>query len=488
MQKTSPTLGRVLVMVCFALSCFGLLLFLWVSFGGTVPLKPKGYRFQVAFPEATQLGPEAAVRISGVDVGKVRDLQRDPRGNRTLATIELDNQYAPIPADAKAILRQKTLLGETYVELTPGLPGAPKLREGGRLPDGQVKGTVEFDEILNTFDAPTRRAFRTWQQEGGSAIMHRGQDLNQAIGQLPVFLGDGTDLLRVLDTDRASVHALIKNTGVVFSALTQRQRQLHDLIVNTHDVFRETATRSANLTQIIKILPTFLTESRKTFRRTEAFAQEARPVVRLLRPPTRDLGPTVQDLRLAAPDLQRAFVGLKHLIPVAKTGVPALAQVLRGTRPVLQQLGPFLSEVNPLLEELEQNQYSFGDFFTTGANALADTLPTSTPGAIGHYLRQFGPQGVENVAIYRQRLANNRGDSYPKGVELADPKVSQLAIGPSFDCRNAGFEGKGSEDTTDKKPSCWVAPPSHFQGHLTQFPHVDRADYSHGPGTPGGAP
>src|SRR3954447_10801022 len=127
-------------MVVFALSCFGLLLFLWLSFGGPTPLKPKGYRFQVAFPEATQLRPEADVRIAGVTVGKVREKRRDPRSNRTLATIEVQNRYAPIPADTKAILRQKTLLGETYVELTPGTAGAPRLKEGARLANTHVAG------------------------------------------------------------------------------------------------------------------------------------------------------------------------------------------------------------------------------------------------------------------------------------------------------------------------------------------------------------
>src|SRR4051795_3783583 len=151
MQKTAPTFGRLLTMVIFALSCFGLLLYLWLSFGGTVPLKPKGYRFQLAFPEATQLGPEADVRIAGVSAGRVRQLGRDPRGNRTLAPVELQRRYAPLPVDARAMLRQKTLLGETYVELTPGTAGAPKLREGQRLRDTRVQDTVAFDEILNTF-------------------------------------------------------------------------------------------------------------------------------------------------------------------------------------------------------------------------------------------------------------------------------------------------------------------------------------------------
>src|SRR5467141_572889 len=136
MQKQAPSFGRILTMVLFALSCFGLLLFLWLSFGGSIPLKPANYRVKVAFPEATQLGLEADVRIAGVSVGKVRGKELDPRGgNRTLATIEFDNKYAPIRRDTRATLRQKTLLGETYVELTPGGPHSPNLKDGGRLAD-----------------------------------------------------------------------------------------------------------------------------------------------------------------------------------------------------------------------------------------------------------------------------------------------------------------------------------------------------------------
>ena len=53
------TAGRLLTMGAFALSCFGLLLYLWVSFGGTIPLAPQGYRFQADFPSAVQLSEQA---------------------------------------------------------------------------------------------------------------------------------------------------------------------------------------------------------------------------------------------------------------------------------------------------------------------------------------------------------------------------------------------------------------------------------------------
>src|ERR671925_2118910 len=100
MQKQVPTVGRLLVMAVFTLSCFGLLLYLWSAFGGPVPLKPHGYRFHASFAEATQLAQEADVRISGVNVGKVKKIDLDENAGRTDAIIELDDQYAPLPQDS----------------------------------------------------------------------------------------------------------------------------------------------------------------------------------------------------------------------------------------------------------------------------------------------------------------------------------------------------------------------------------------------------
>src|ERR1044072_4295380 len=151
MQKQAPTIGRLLVMVGFALSCFGLLLFLWLAFGGPTPLKPKGYRIHASFGEATQLAKEDDVRISGVSVGKVKTINTES-DVRSDAVIELQSKYAPLPADSRAVLRQKTLLGETYVELTPGHRSAGTIAEGGRLAASHVSPTVELDEIFRALD------------------------------------------------------------------------------------------------------------------------------------------------------------------------------------------------------------------------------------------------------------------------------------------------------------------------------------------------
>ena len=236
MQKQAPSIGRIFVMVLFALSCFGILLYLWLVFGGSTPLKPEGYRFKVNFPEATQLAQEADVRISGVPVGKVKTKDLDLDDERTSIEIEVDHQYAPLPEDTRAILRQKTLLGETYVELTPGTKDGPMLADGGQLSDGQVSPTVELDEIFRAFDAKTREAFRVWLDQQGRAFEGRGEDINDALGNLAPFANDTRKVLEILDRHERATQQLVRDTGVVFSALSERQGQLQSLITNSNRV------------------------------------------------------------------------------------------------------------------------------------------------------------------------------------------------------------------------------------------------------------
>src|ERR671915_2138563 len=321
MQTSVPSLSKILTMVVFALSCFGLLLFLWLSFGGAIPLKPQGYRVQVAFPEATTLATEADVRIAGVSVGKVRRLEVDGNRNRTVATIELDRDFAPLRSDTRAVLRQKTLLGETYVQLAPGR-SKEMVPEGGRLADAQVAETVQLDEIFDSLDPATRKAFRGWQQDLAEGVRGRGQDFNDALGTLPGFAADGADVLAVLDSQEEALQRLVKNTGVTFAALTENEQQLQTLITSSQRVFEATGSRNDALAESVRIFPTFLDESKAALERLETFSTDTRPLVQDLRPVAQDLKPTLADLRATAPHLEKFFRDVDPLITASKTGLP----------------------------------------------------------------------------------------------------------------------------------------------------------------------
>ena len=178
MSKRAPSTTQLLVIAGFALSCFGILLFLWITFGGPTPFKAKSYEIKIPFDEAAQLAQQSDVRISGVNVGKVQNIERNP-GKLAIATIDIDDQYAPLPRDTRALLRTKTLLAETYVELTTGNRNGPKLEDGETLPEANVAQSVQIDEIFRTFNPQTRAAFQEWMQNVAIAIQGRGLGLLQ---------------------------------------------------------------------------------------------------------------------------------------------------------------------------------------------------------------------------------------------------------------------------------------------------------------------
>jgi phospholipid/cholesterol/gamma-HCH transport system substrate-binding protein len=483
MQKAAPSFGRVLTMVLFALSCFGLLLFLWLSFGGPIPLKPHGYRVKVAFPEATQLGLEADVRVAGVDVGKVRSKDLDPKGNRTIATMEIDRKYAPIRKDARAILRQKTLLGETYVELTPGKPGSPTVPENGTLANSQIEPTTELDEIFTVFDPQTRAAFRDWQQSLAVSYRNRGQDLSDALGNLPTFATDATSVLKILDEEGGPLQRLVRDTGGVFEALSQDEGALHGLIVNSESVFSATASQNESLAETFRIFPTFLDESKLTMARLRTFAVNTRPLIRLLRPAMRDLKPTLRDVRVLAPDLRALFRDLDPLIKASKKGLPALRDTLRGTKPVLAALSPFLGNLNPILDFLGLYAHQTSDFIGNAASGLAYKVPTATPGGTGHILRQMSPFGAETLGIHRQRLATNRGNTYLPPLALSSQATAANDMFPNWDCNNTPTHGPVKKNPNpnpfQSSPACIVADPVVFQGRRQgKLPHIEGETYA----------
>ena len=480
MQKQAPTVGRLLTMVLFGLSCFGLLLFLWLAFGGPIPLKPTGYQFKVAFDEAPLLAKQSDVRVAGVQIGKVAKVEHST--NASVATLEIDRKFAPVAADTQASLRNKTLLGQTYVELTMGSKEAPRVPERGLLDARNVGDTVELDEILNTLDPYTRQAYRTWQQGVSQAVKDNGPNLNNAIGNLPAFVETGGDLFEVLNQQRDSLGALVRNTGVVFGALTEREEQLSGLIENSDTVFTAIQQEKEDFAELWNIFPTFLRESRLTYSRLETFANDTRPLVRDMEPVLRDLRPTLQNLSTLSPDLKRMFRNLDPLLTESKTSLPAQREIFQGLRPLLGELGPWLGELNPILDWLGQHQHTLSDIMANLGVATKATTSSRDPKATGHYLRQFGPSGAETAAIHPNRLSSNRGNTYFNPLSLVGAEQSKRGINAAFDCKNTTPDGSDKEkpDTggTPATPACFIQPPFNFQGKLLRFPHVEREDYS----------
>ncbi len=211
-----------------------------------------------------------------------------------------------MPQDTQATLRQKTLLGETYVELTPGSNESGDLPDGGLLPATQIRPTVELDEILRALDEPTRDDLQRFLKGTARAFAGRGEDVNAAVGNLSPFAEDAGDLVRVLDSQQRAVRRLVSDSGQVFESLGRRQGELSGLVRALDTLLGATARRNAELTETVRILPTTLRELRPTLAEVEVVSREARPLVRDLRPAARALEPTLSDALPLAPELRGA--------------------------------------------------------------------------------------------------------------------------------------------------------------------------------------
>ena len=494
MQKRAPTLGNMLVIILFALSCFGLLLFLWESFGGPVPLKPKGYRMTIAFPQGLALAEQSDVRISGVNIGHVVAIKHDKEG-RTHATLEIAGRYAPIRSDMHAILRQKTLLGETYVQLIPESRTARYLPDNGQLPNGQVERAVTLDGLLEAFDPKTRAAWKIWQQALAEGINGRGEEINASLADLQPFAEHANTLVGILASQEGALRAVIHNTGVVFNALAGRDRQLESLIVNGEHTFPAAAEQSQAWANTWRALPTFERRSTVALKEIDKFAVVATPFLEEFQPTERALSPLLAAAEPFVPQFNGFLSSLGPLTRAAKRGLPDTKKYLDLTVPLLENFRPVLHNLDPFFQELSAYGPELEAFF---ANFTAATQVhgsnTNTPGGPPeHQLRTMNVMSPESLALYPLRVGTNRANPYFKSG--AFHSLSGLQVFSTSNCSNPvpSFSGPPSatvpqslielilqfkvanppeSPNTVAAPPCSQQGPFTFNGQTSQFPHV----------------
>ena len=88
-----------------------------------------GYELSARFSQIGQLRPQAPVKIGGVVVGQVADIQLDPVKYDSIVSLKLDGKFVDLPADTSASILTAGLLGESYISLQPG--GDPDVLANG---------------------------------------------------------------------------------------------------------------------------------------------------------------------------------------------------------------------------------------------------------------------------------------------------------------------------------------------------------------------
>jgi len=108
--------------------------------------QPQGYTVQAEFPNAGGLQGGAAVELAGVEIGRVASVTLTDTYHarvilRILPTIALQD-------DSRAVIKSKGLIGERYVEISPG-KGTTPLSSGGTI--RETEAPVDIQEVITKF-------------------------------------------------------------------------------------------------------------------------------------------------------------------------------------------------------------------------------------------------------------------------------------------------------------------------------------------------
>jgi phospholipid/cholesterol/gamma-HCH transport system substrate-binding protein len=299
----------------------------YLAFAKKLPWSSPGYELEATFQNAATLRETAPVRIAGVNVGQVTNVEGD--GGLVRVTFTVDEDGRPIHEDAEVEIRPRLFLeGNFFIDLDPGSPSAEELPDGGDIPMTQTATAVQLDEVLTALQAPTRRGLQRTLQGFGTALNYEptpADDLTQDPDVAGESAGESLN-----DAFRYGGRAG-RTTAIVSRALRgERQGDLAGLIRSGGQVFAKLASREDDLAELI-------TNFNVT---TQALATEAANVEVSLN----ELGPTLEETEVSLRHLSTALPPLRTLAIVSRPGIQELPATIDAFGPWLDQVGPLTRE------------------------------------------------------------------------------------------------------------------------------------------------
>lgn len=129
----------------------GLLCVSWLTIrlGRMELFNASGYTVQARFNSVTGLKTGAAVEIAGVRVGRVSGIQlnQTPTGSLAMVQLQLDKGIK-LTDDVIASVKTSGLIGDKYVQLTPGGSSAP-LSAGDTIVD--TESSLDIEELISKY-------------------------------------------------------------------------------------------------------------------------------------------------------------------------------------------------------------------------------------------------------------------------------------------------------------------------------------------------
>jgi phospholipid/cholesterol/gamma-HCH transport system substrate-binding protein len=320
----------------------------YLAFTKSIPFAGHGYQLKAVVADAQNIRAKSPVRISGVEVGQVSDVQHvtDANGNgedAAVVTMDLKDTALPVRQDTTLQLRPRLFLeGNLFVDLHPGSPSAPELDSGSVIPESQTSSSVQFDEVLTSLQAPVRQDLQVFLKEFGGALDKYGgaKGFQESFRTSPAAYEYTSQVNQaLLGTQPGDLAGFVSNLDVVARELNANSTDLQGLITNFNTVSGDFAAHQASLRDAIVELPQALAVGRpalfhlnQDFPALRAFAREALPGAKAANKALDYANPWIGQLRQLISKNE-----LRGLVEDLRPTVPDLAALANASLPFLEQ-------------------------------------------------------------------------------------------------------------------------------------------------------
>jgi len=356
--------------------------------------RPDTHTVRVAFSAALNVTEGADVQSSGVRVGQAKNVRYED--GRAVMDLNLTDEVWPLPRGTTAKIRLSSISGNVNrrIELVLGPRGAPALREGSVIGAEEPK-PVELDEILNTFDAPTRETLQKALANTAEAIGGHTKQLNDGVGELSnavpavgelmtdlhatdrylsSLVRNGDRVTRLLATRRQRVGDIVELADTTFSTFAQHSRQMQRTLDETPPALRQVTATTRRLSGALVTLTALMHDLRPTARELVPTARVLAPTLALLRPTAREAADLVGNVTRSAPSITRFLERATPFTQDAASIVKELTPIVTCLRPYAPELAGTLTNWSSWTANYDANG-NIGRIFpdVAGVGSLADS-------------------------------------------------------------------------------------------------------------------
>ncbi|KEI45238.1 MCE family protein [Saccharopolyspora rectivirgula] len=181
--------------------------------------------YYAVFTDVTSLNEGDDVRISGVKVGEVEEIEL---ADRRLARVKFNVADRPLPKTVTATIKYRNLVGQRYIALEQGTGDQTGyLEPGSTIPLERTKPALDLTVLLGGF----KPLFQALSPQDVNKLAH--------------------EIIQVLQGEGGTVESLLAHTASLTSTIASRDQVIGEVITNLNEVLATVNTRDEQLSESI---------------------------------------------------------------------------------------------------------------------------------------------------------------------------------------------------------------------------------------------